>query len=371
MIGKEYNSSNSFTATAPNATSTLNVTGNLSMTPATSAIAVPTPSDILNIKGEYIQVEFPSKFIATSYQYASRYNLSVRTPVSLVLAGSNDNNIFTIIDARSSLTFTDGTVQTFSLPNNTTSYSIYRFIFTKINAGYSGYFDISQLNFFNGGNMYPPVKLSSNTLSGQPYGNGSYNITSSSTIGASYNPYGALGNTTIDTAPGKQTDFISITPPNNYDSNGLYTGNVASSITYPIGKAIICSINDPIGNGSGAVYGYGRNNILNHHSVWPSVVAADPSALEGQNILSNINCAGLIAGADVLTGNDSSPAAQLSCPNGKTVAGGTVIYGTQPNKIQIYNVPAGTSSLSVNPSLFGSDINPGVVKSWDILYNCQ
>lgn len=67
----------------------------------------------------------------------------------------------------------------------------------------------------------------------------------------------------------------------------------------------------------------------------------------------------------VIGGNENDTA-KFNC----AIKSGTIIYGTQPNKVVKFNIPAGTNSIQVTNGTMGSDPNPGVGKRWGAYYMC-
>jgi len=66
-----------------------------------------------------------------------------------------------------------------------------------------------------------------------------------------------------------------------------------------------------------------------------------------------------------IDGNENDTA-NFTC----AVKSGTIIYGTQPDKLVTFNVPVGTQKIQVTNATMGSDPNPGIVKKWGAYYTC-
>lgn len=66
-----------------------------------------------------------------------------------------------------------------------------------------------------------------------------------------------------------------------------------------------------------------------------------------------------------IDGNENDTA-NFTC----AVKSGTIIYGTQPDKVVTFNVPVGTQNIQVTNGTMGSDPNPGVFKKWGAYYTC-
>jgi hypothetical protein len=80
---------------------------------------------------QYIIVTAPDAFVLTEYILVSIFGDS--SPVDWVLAGSINGTTFTLIDSKTNQSFiTGGTIQTFTLPNNTAAYTTYALGFTKM-----------------------------------------------------------------------------------------------------------------------------------------------------------------------------------------------------------------------------------------------
>ena len=70
-------------------------------------------------------------------------------------------------------------------------------------------------------------------------------------------------------------------------------------------------------------------------------------------------------------GNENERArASFNCPTGKSLANGTIIYGTSPDKTKTFVIPKGMINLSINNMTMGGDPNPNVFKTWDATCTC-
>jgi hypothetical protein len=130
------------------------------------------------------------------------------------------------------------------------------------------------------------------------------------------------------------------------------------------GQALSCSAND-LPSTTNGVYRYMGNSTANWYPNPTVAGSMDPNWSRGINL----DCQGLTAGPSVLHGNENDTAT-FTCPSGKSLTTGTVIYGTQPNHIVTYSIPAGTTSMAINSTTMGQDPNVGVGKTWGASYTC-
>jgi len=144
--------------------------------------------------GEWLQIQCPTRIYATGYTLTSpnhTANTYLGTPGSWVVAGSNDEANWSLLDSRNSQIFTSNNVTaTYSIPYMSNSYSFYRMVVTKSQTPTGGnYLYVGEWKLFVDtsqkppvGLEYPPSAMTSTTMTfnGQPYGNGTYYITYSS-----------------------------------------------------------------------------------------------------------------------------------------------------------------------------------------------
>jgi hypothetical protein len=160
--------------------------GNSSASSASNTF-IPTSSTAQNLLGEFIQIKFPQPFVATSVKIAPGYNLSStstlgqdRTARMSTVAGSFDGvTWYRIYFTPSDTVWNNDTPITFNF-TNTNAFTYYRWIATalQLNQPYK-IWNVSSIKYYNNSTQYPPVQLTSNTLSGQSYGNGTYELTCS------------------------------------------------------------------------------------------------------------------------------------------------------------------------------------------------
>lgn len=176
----------------------------------------------------------PVSVVIKSYKISCISANVDRTANIHYLVGSNDNVTWYQVDTQTNVTYV--ATNTFNMSSNTTAYSYYRLIATKLNnTGSDAYWQFTQLSFYeslnSGGNIYPPALLNSNstTLYGQSYGNGTY-VTSTFTTpvlmdgvdGTScYNIFG-------QTSGGPVAHWLLLYTQNMY--NPTYTGSVSTSV---------------------------------------------------------------------------------------------------------------------------------------------
>ena len=200
-----------------------------------------------SISGDWYQVQYPASFILSSYQIGSRYDLNTnssigqnRTANAFSVIGSNDGTSWNLLDTKTNQNaWYNGSLNTFTVSNNSTAYSYYRFIMTQMNAAPYAIWEIANINMFAGNTMWPPTQITNSTwtsgatsttgtLTGQSYGNGNY-IISSSMTGANiyYMSAQILGKTTASSS-GQTTPFIAGNM--SYNTSGGYTGSNTKSV---------------------------------------------------------------------------------------------------------------------------------------------
>jgi len=88
-----------------------------------------------NVVGDasYIQITAPTSFVISAYSLATGFNIP-SAPISWTLNGSTDGGAtFTTIDTQTGQDLTDlAAVYTYSLPDNTSSYNVYRLVINRI-----------------------------------------------------------------------------------------------------------------------------------------------------------------------------------------------------------------------------------------------
>ena len=205
-------------------------------TPTLTPTPTPIPRQLINIKGDYFQIKYPSSFVANSLKMGGRYNLQTttninqnRTASDITILGSNDGNVWHQLTTISNAVFNNGSLSTFTFMNEM-SYSYYRFLCTKMNVMNNGYWETSNLTLFNGTNPYPPVRLTQQVLSGQAYGNGVYLITSNQSL-MSQSPYTTLGNLIPNNG---SESYITVLIQHYFTSIGIYWGETSTPVYTPI-----------------------------------------------------------------------------------------------------------------------------------------
>lgn len=200
----------------------------------------------VSTQGDYLIMQMPAAITLTSYTLTSQNRTDApangyyrRTPYTWKLGGSTNGTTWTLIDARTAVSYTayNQTPSPF-IVSNPVSYAYYIFICQAIQPSAPAlndtYVGIGELKFFSTTtfNMYeyPPAALTSfNTnVSGQPYSNGSYLVSASSDVyGTNASSWLAFDKST-DTAAGKSWYSAS----SRYATTGVYNA------TTPISTAI-------------------------------------------------------------------------------------------------------------------------------------
>ena len=210
----------------------------ISNSPPVNVNPTPIQWTITPKSGDWFQVQFPSAFIATRMTIQTRFNLSNRSASSIVVAGSNDGYNWYSVSNNTGIIYNNGT-PTFITMNGTSpaSYSYYRIIAIQLTAQPSSLWELSSFSMNAGSQVWPPLKLSSQTVSGQSYGNGVYNITSNQSLTASLggnitvqNLYGVLGNPFPDTSGGYP--ILSVSTQSYLANAGTYSGGAATNVNY-------------------------------------------------------------------------------------------------------------------------------------------
>ena len=100
--------------------------------------------------GESLTITAPRPFVLLAYSLGSGYG-DINTPKSWILSGSTDGTTFKTIDTQTNQNLTDLTaITTYSLPNNTEPYAVYKLIVTDVPVGNNGLLAIRQFNLFAG-----------------------------------------------------------------------------------------------------------------------------------------------------------------------------------------------------------------------------
>lgn len=90
------------------------------------------------VSAQFIVITAPASFILSGYSLATGFG-ATNTPVSWTVSGSMDGTTFTTIDTKTGQDLTDLTaIYTYSLPNNTTAYTVYKLTVNSIQAGTGG-----------------------------------------------------------------------------------------------------------------------------------------------------------------------------------------------------------------------------------------
>ena len=208
-------------------------TGNISPAPYTGAVSttyITTSGSSSNVLGEYINLQLPVAILLTAYRLVravaigtDQYN---QCPYTWYILGSNDGSTFYQLDYKTGYNNWSSSLpsQYFTI-TNTITYSSYRIVINAIqgttSTSYGHYASIGEWRLFGtyltltsayglqtaittgATYKYPPVPISSTnwigipntaffvtTVSDQPYGNGLYTISSSTTWGG-YSNYNA------------------------------------------------------------------------------------------------------------------------------------------------------------------------------------
>jgi hypothetical protein len=169
-----------------------------------------------------------------------RYNSSLRSAASIVVAGSNNGINWYFVSRNNGLTYQNGIGLT--IPMNGTvkeSFSYYRIIALQLIANPSSLWELTSFNILSNTVTYPPVQLSSQQVSGQSYGNGTYTITSNQSLNSSLggsqtiaHMYGVLGNPFPDTIGGYP--ILSISTQSYITNAGTYTGGSNTNVNVPV-----------------------------------------------------------------------------------------------------------------------------------------
>ena len=95
------------------------------------------------VLGEWMTIQFPYKFILTSYTTTVRTGYDGRAPSSWKIGGSNDGTLWTLLNSQTNITTG---VNTF-LVSNTTQYSYYVIVVSKI-TGLDGYLNFAEWTLY-------------------------------------------------------------------------------------------------------------------------------------------------------------------------------------------------------------------------------
>jgi len=144
------------------------------------------------ILGAWIQLELPNPILLTSYSITSLYLPRRTAPSSWILVGSNNNYDWNILDSQNNINVYNGLDSSFNVISEFI-YKYFRLIITKIGSDLSIYnpntatiTSIAEIKFYGKELLsqtlpYPVVPLTSpsTVITGQEYGNGTYNISGS------------------------------------------------------------------------------------------------------------------------------------------------------------------------------------------------
>jgi len=208
------------------------------------------------ISGDWYQTQYPSSFILSSYQIGARYDLGTnssigqnRTARNFSVVGSNDGTTWSLLDTQTNQNaWYNGSLNSFTVLNNTTAYSYYRFIISQTNSQPYPLIDLANINLYAGTSRWPPVQItnatwssgassSTGSISGQSYGNGSYVLSTSAQGGNVSLLYAnILGLTTPDTGNRSITELVGLVF--SYNTSGGYTGSNSLSIPITLASGV-------------------------------------------------------------------------------------------------------------------------------------
>jgi hypothetical protein len=129
--------------------------------------------DVSYYGGEWIQIQLPYSIILSSYTISTQTNATLAAclegPKRFILVGSANNVDWYLVDSRMNITNwnTSGTQNTFTLPNNTTSYVYYRLCIGAIQGNNISYQNVSISQLTLSGNKlqsFPLIKIKDTTL---------------------------------------------------------------------------------------------------------------------------------------------------------------------------------------------------------------
>jgi hypothetical protein len=184
--------------------------------------------------GEWIEVQLPNAIQLTSFNILPRQDSSffaTRSPRRFVMAGSNDGVIWNAVHIATGINDWTAAEKSFVCNSgNSNKYNYYRMIIQESGntTNNGGWVHVLNLSLFAANSVvssrlvYPPAKLTANTttLTGQPYGNGTY-IASSGTV----TPTGNLFNI-FDNDPTTEFRFY------DYNVNtGVYIGGITTTVS--------------------------------------------------------------------------------------------------------------------------------------------
>jgi len=168
--------------------------------------------------GDWLKIKLPVAVNLTKYGFKQRSVDSFRSPGQYKIYGSNDNSNWTELVHKSTTITYDG----LNYEESISTLGIYNYFVIVVNK-LSGNQDVLNFDewyiYGREPNMYPPVRnFSSNnhTVSGQPYGNGLYEV-SASTVHAAFPAYTGFNDTNV-------TGFHAVAGQYS-SSTGVYTAN--------------------------------------------------------------------------------------------------------------------------------------------------
>jgi hypothetical protein len=161
--------------------------------------------------GEWLQVKMPAAVPIRGYNLQGMLESYMsRSPRNFSILGSNDGTTWAVVDERSNINDWTASVRTFTLTQASAAYSYYRIVVASV--GNAGFQDagantvqiatwtlvradaaIATALSYPSGAMRELVKGNQKTVSGQPYGNGSWVFSASSSYDATAYPYNAFG----------------------------------------------------------------------------------------------------------------------------------------------------------------------------------
>jgi hypothetical protein len=182
--------------------------------------------------GEWVEVQLPNAIQLTSFNIFPRQDQSLfatRSPRRFVMAGSNDGVIWSAVHIASGINDWTAAEKSFVCNSgNSNKYNYFRLVIQEAgNTTNVGGYTNFQMSLFAANSVvssrlaYPPAQLTANTttLTGQPYGNGTYIVSVSTTTSGS--PFEIFDNSTA-TSHGIA----------EYNLNtGVYTGSTTTTVS--------------------------------------------------------------------------------------------------------------------------------------------
>jgi hypothetical protein len=191
----------------------------------------------ISILGEWIQIQLPSAINIYSYSILGRTGLTLRSPNTFVLLGSNNGSTWTLVDSETNITaWSDGVFNTFT-PNSSTSYSYYRLVINKNSGGTN--IDITTWNLYT---SYLTL-TSGNITGGNLAINGYMNVFDSSTktlyaglgteVNATIINFGINDSRVGGNINGYNTGLYRADGRTNYSSLQMLVKNTSGTYLYP------------------------------------------------------------------------------------------------------------------------------------------